>query len=203
MPHCTAIRARRRRDPLPANNFSDIASQALNRRTCIRSNSPCVQRLSRRVASGGSTRSINDVWLGKTLHLLSAGGSEGGSWVAFRDPQRDRSLGARQHHSRQRAAEWKQGCIWALRPIKMDSATQDWHEEAPFDVCRIAHTGTWRTSVAEVFVQRHAQANTFRRRVDAGGASEDKMAEIVMAHGPGQLRASGPTTAGYVSQGQR
>jgi hypothetical protein len=85
----------------------------------------------------------------------------------------------------------------------MDSATQDWHEEAPFDVCRIAHTGTWRTSGAEVFVQLHAQANTFRRRVDAGGASEDKMAEIVMAHGPGQLRASGPTTAGYVSQGQR
>ena len=62
---------------------------------------------------------------------------------------------------------------------------------------------TWRASGAEVFVQRHAQTNTFRRRVDAGGASEDKMAEIVMAHGPGQLRATGLTTAGYVSQGQR
>jgi hypothetical protein len=57
--------------------------------------------------------------------------------------------------------------------------------------------------VHEVFVQLHAQTNTFRRRVDAGGASEDKVAEIVMAHGPGQLRASGLTTAGYVAQGQR
>ena len=88
----------------------------------------------------------------------------------------------------------------------MDSATQDWHEEASLDVYRIAHTGkwAWRASGAEVFIQRTgAQTDTSRRRVDAGGTSEDKMAEIVMAHGRGELRASGLTTVGYVAQGQR
>ena len=40
----------------------------------------------------------------------------------------------------------------------------------------------------------------------AGGStpadSEDKMADIVMARGRGELRANGLTTVGYVAQGQ-
>ena len=141
MPHCTATRARRRRDPLPANDFGDIASPALNGRTCMRRNSICVQRLSPRAASSASTRSINDVCSSARRCTFSELAGLG-RFVGRLPRSATRSFPRRrQHQARQRAAEWKQGCIWALRPIEMDSATQDWHEEAPFDVCRIAHTG--------------------------------------------------------------
>ena len=63
---------------------------------------------------------------------------------------------------------------------------------------------TWRACrCRSVCTTTGAQTNTSRRRVDAGGTSEDKMAEIVMARGRGELRASGLTTVGYVAQGQR
>ena len=67
---------------------------------------------------------------------------------------------------------------------------------------------TWRRPWAGIrcrsaYTTTCEQTNTSRRGVDAGGTSEDKMAEIVMGHCRGELRASGLTTVGYVAQGQR
>ena len=65
---------------------------------------------------------------------------------------------------------------------------------------------TWRRHEqvsAEVFVQLQARQRTRPAGGSTPADSEDMMAEIAMAGGRGELRASDLTTGGYVTQGQR